>query len=77
MSDGPEWFAAKRRGFGPGLPITWHGWLLTVAFVGAAVGFGLMLDDDPVRYIAIMVPLTFAFSVISIRTTKSRSRGEQ
>jgi hypothetical protein len=73
MSDGPEWFAAKRRGFGPRLPITWQGWLLTIVFVGAAVGLGLMLDNDPLRYIAIVVPLTLAFTVISVRTTKPRA----
>ena len=75
MSDGPEWFAPKRRGFGPGLPISWQGWLLTIAFVAAAVVLGLMLPDDPVRYIAIAVPLTFAFIVISVRTTKARAPG--
>ena len=26
MSDDPEWFAAKRYGYGSGLPIAWQGW---------------------------------------------------
>ena len=75
MSDGPEWFAPKRRGFGPGMPITWQGWLMTIAFVATAVVLGIWMPDDPVRYIAIMIPLTFAFTVISVRTTKSREPG--
>jgi hypothetical protein len=33
------WFAAKRLGYGAGLPIAWQGWALLVAhlLVGAAV----------------------------------------
>ena len=33
MSDGPEWFAPKRYGFGAGAPISWQGWALTLAYV--------------------------------------------
>ena len=35
--DGPEWFAPKRYGYGSGLPISWQGWAITIAFV-AIVG---------------------------------------
>jgi hypothetical protein len=37
MSDGPEWFAPKRSGFGTGWPIAWQGWALTLAFVAIMV----------------------------------------
>ena len=32
MSDNPEWFAAKRYGFGSGFPIAWQGWVIMLAF---------------------------------------------
>jgi len=38
MSDGPEWFAPKRFGYGAGLPISWQGWTLTAAFMGFSIG---------------------------------------
>ena len=38
MSDGPEWFAPKRYGYGAGLPITWQGWALTVVFLAVSIG---------------------------------------
>ena len=33
MSDGPEWFAPKRYGYGPGVPISWQGWALVAGYV--------------------------------------------
>jgi hypothetical protein len=36
MDDGPEWFAPKRYGYGAGLPISWQGWALTIAFLAYA-----------------------------------------
>ena len=35
--DGPEWFAPKRYGYGSGLPISWQGWAVTIAFVAIVV----------------------------------------
>ena len=37
MSDGPEWFAPRRYGFGTRMPISWQGWLLTIGFAGIAI----------------------------------------
>jgi len=38
VQTGPKyWFRAKRFGWGWGLPITWQGWLVLVAFVGLIV----------------------------------------
>ncbi len=34
MDDKP-WFRAKRYGYGAGMPITWQGWALLVAYIGA------------------------------------------
>lgn len=41
MSDGPEWFAPKRYGYGAGLPISWHGWALTIGFLALVIGLSL------------------------------------
>jgi hypothetical protein len=70
MSDGPEWFAAKRYGYGAGLPITWQGWLSTILFMAAAIAVGANFGDRPLVAVAILVPLTIVFMVIAARTTK-------
>jgi hypothetical protein len=70
MSDGPEWFAPKRYGYGVGLPISWQGWLLTIAFVAITIGLSGALHDRPIRLIAAVVPVAVTFLVISARTTR-------
>jgi hypothetical protein len=68
--DDAEWFAAKRFGIGPGVPISWQGWALTLAYVGLTVGLALTLADRPLQLVAILVPITATFLVIAVRTTK-------
>ena len=68
--DGAEWFAAKRFGIGPGVPVSWQGWALTVAFAGLGVLLCVTLAERPMQLVAIMIPLTATFLVIAIRTTK-------
>jgi hypothetical protein len=70
MSDGPEWFAPKRYGYGSGRPISWQGWALTAAFVAIAIGVSVRLKDQPLKLIAIMIPVTVVFCVICARTTR-------
>lgn len=70
MSDGSEWFAAKRFGIGAGLPISWQGWLLTVAFLAIAIGVAVRFAEQPLIAASILIPLTFAFTVIAARTTR-------
>ena len=69
MSDGPEWFAPKRYGYGAGLPISWQGWALTIGFVLLAIALGLTIGDRPLQFIAVMIPFTVLFIVITARTT--------
>ena len=41
MDKNPQyWFPAKRYGWGWGIPNTWQGWLVLVAY-GMALGFGI------------------------------------
>ena len=70
MSDGPEWFAPKRYGFGSGPPISWQGWVVTLAFIAAVLAAGLLLHDRPAQMIAAMIPPTAVFLVIAARTTR-------
>jgi hypothetical protein len=70
VSEGPEWFAPKRYGYGSGFPIRWEGWLLLAGFLAAAFAVSAMFDDKPLVATAIIVPLTAVFLVICARTTR-------
>lgn len=69
MSDGPQWFAPKRYGFGA-TPITWQGWALTFGFVAIAIVTAASFARRPVQLVAVLVPVTVAFMVICARTTR-------
>lgn len=70
MSDGPEWFAPKRYGYGSGLPISWQGWILTAGYVAVAIALSVHFKDQPLQLAAALVPLTVALMVICARTTR-------
>lgn len=70
MSDGPEWFAPKRYGYGSGPPIRWQGWALTVGYAALAILVSVKFAHQPLKLIAILAPFTVAFVVICARTTK-------
>lgn len=70
MSDGPEWFAPKRYGYGTGMPLSWQGWALTIGYVLLVIGLSVAFAARPLQLIAILVPPTIAFLVISARTTR-------
>ena len=69
MSDGPEWFAPKRYGYGA-TPVTWQGWALTLGFVLVMIALAVALSGHPVQVIAAVVPLAVAFTVICAPTTR-------
>ena len=69
MSDGPEWFAPKRYGFGS-VPITWQGWAITLAFVAIVTATSVALAERPVQLIAALIPIFTIFFVICARTTR-------
>jgi hypothetical protein len=70
MSDGPEWFAPKRYGYGSGRPITWQGWALTLGFVAIVILLSVRLARQPLQLFAALAPFLVAFSVICARTTR-------
>lgn len=69
MSEGPEWFAPKRYGYGATL-ITWQGWALTLGFVALAIVIARLFRQQPVRLVAALAPVLIAFIVICARTTR-------
>lgn len=70
MSDGPEWFAPKRYGYGAGLPISWQGWAVTLGYAALLSGAALLFKDRPPQLLAAVIPLTLALVVICARTTR-------
>ena len=70
MSDGPEWFAPKRYGYGAGRPVSWQGWALTIVFLAVAVGLAIELSERPMALLAALVPMVVVFVVITARTTR-------
>ena len=70
MSDGPEWFAPKRYGFGAGPPIAWQGWVLTLGFIALTVLVSVRFGDRPLQLIALLAPVAIVFVVICARTTR-------
>ena len=71
MSGGPEWFAARRRGYGTGLPITWQGWVLLLAFVSVvSVAAAFLAPRSQLAFFALVAPLTVAFVWVAKKTTR-------
>ena len=70
MSDGPEWFAQKRYGYGAGLPIAWQGWVVLLGYIAVIGLAALLLEAKPVAVIAIVVPATMILLLITARTTR-------
>ena len=73
MSDGPEWFAPKRYGFGA-IPVTWQGWGLTVGFVASLIAASRLLRISPIAFASIAVMLIVIFVTITARTTRGGLR---
>ena len=68
-----DWFAAKRYGYGAGLPIAWQGWALRAAYMGAVLGFGLLAGrgwPQNVGAFAGIAVLSIVFVVIVHRHTR-------
>jgi hypothetical protein len=70
VSEGPEWFAPKRYGYGTGIPISWQGWAVTFGFIALVIGLGLLLRDRQLQLFAALVPLTAVLLVVCARTTR-------
>ena len=70
MSDGPEWFAPKRYGYGAGLPISWQGWAVVIIYVAVVMAAARFLPSRPAFVIGVVVPMTAILIAITSRTTR-------
>lgn len=74
MSDGPEWFAPKRYGYGAA-PSSWQGWALLAGYIVLISIAGILIPQITwIGYASIMVMLTVTLMVIVARTTKGGLR---
>ena len=69
MSEGPEWFAPERYGYGA-TPITWQGWALTLGFVAISIILSVWFGQRPAQLFAILVPILVVFMVVCAKTTR-------
>jgi len=74
MDDRPEWFSAKRYGYGTALPICWQGWLVMAIYFAVAIGSAFLFARRPVILLSIILPATVIFLVIAARTTRGGMR---
>ena len=74
MDDRPEWFSAKRYGYGTALPIAWQGWVVMTLYFLVVIGAAFLFAKQPVILFSIVVPATVIFLVIAARTTKGGMR---
>ena len=70
MSDGPEWFAPKRYGYGSGMPIAWQGWAITAAFFVVAAAAAFYFAGRPLILASILAPAVAILLIITARTTR-------
>ncbi|MFM5949201.1 MAG: hypothetical protein ACKOPM_08220 [Novosphingobium sp.] len=68
------WFAARRFGFGAGLPIAWQGWALLAAWLALLAGIG-MLDksgNDTARTAAFALLLAGSATFMTLVARRTR-----
>jgi hypothetical protein len=70
MSDRPEWFSAKRYGYGFNLPIAWQGWAVFIAYALLLYLAAQWLDHSSLPFWIVVIALTALFLWIVARTTK-------
>ena len=71
MDDEKLWFAAKRYGYGAGLPIAWQGWALLAAYVALVAGLGeLLVPAQAPLFLLLVAFATGLLMWISARRTR-------
>ena len=71
MNDAKPWFAAKRYGYGAGLPIAWQGWALLAAYVALVAGLDeLLVPAQAPLFLLLVAFATGLLMWISARRTR-------
>lgn len=65
--DRGAWFAAKRFGYGAGMPIAWQGWALAAAYIAILAGATMFAQSWSLGIIALA---TIVFALIARRHTR-------
>ena len=66
----PEWFAAKRWGYGADLPIAWQGWAVVLAYVALVYLATQWLAPPSIPFWVALALLTTGFVTITYFTTR-------
>jgi hypothetical protein len=74
MSEDGAWFAPKRYGLGPGIPVSLQGWVLTIVFVAVVAALCLTLRNHPIQLVPSLVPPVVIFLVIGCQKTRGGCR---
>jgi len=74
MDDRPEWFSAKRYGYGTALPISWQGWAVMAIYFVVVLAAAYLFARKPLILLSIIVPASVIFLIIAARTTKGGMR---
>ncbi|MEM5446224.1 hypothetical protein [Paraburkholderia guartelaensis] len=63
---GKYWFRAKRYGWGWGLPLTWQGWVVLVAYVLSIALSAILFEPhgQPYAFAAFVILATLALSAV-------------
>ena len=69
---GKPWFAAKRWGFGAGMPIAWQGWLLLLGHLAVLTGAVAWLTGLHPRFVA---PVAIALAVLPMPIYAAKTQG--
>lgn len=75
FSDTKPWFRPKSFGYGAGLPITWQGWLVTLCYLAAVIGLGLLAEGKSGPALVGVITLILLLSVIFVLIAKARTEG--
>lgn len=70
MSDGPEWFSAKRFGYGSAMPCSWQGWLVVILYFAVGLGSAYAFASKPAILLSIVVSAPIIFLLVAFGTTR-------
>jgi hypothetical protein len=74
VSDDGNWFAPKRYGCGPEIPISWQGWAMTIGFVVLVLAICLVMKSRPMQLAAALAPPVVIIVIIGCRTRRGGCR---
>ena len=68
--DDDSWFAAKRYGYGTGLPITWQGWAALLGYFAVIIAATFLIRYSWIAYAGIVAAASAAFVIVCAQTTR-------